>query len=314
MCSPGPGDNYYNKESMDLYSSIYNSLKANFRDVKPVGGNKLYFLASDKAISLSFCELAEKRHVNNIYVNSDYLEDDLILKKSNEIDALINRETKLNRSAFPIACLHSQTYNLSKNPDEKIPSILIMLIAFALPVFTVRRRDIIMYFSASALAGFEMIILITLQITVGNMYQLTGLIIAGFMTGLAVGSGIKNSVLDTILLRNKVIFLTLFYLIFGMLYNYIIIPKNAVFSVIEILIAGFLPAFITGHIFSKLTEKSGEKSNSSSTYSADMAGSALGFIMISSIAVPLLGVQVSIYLLAALVFAGLLSFVNMKQF
>ncbi len=48
-----------------------------------------------------------------------------------------------------------------------------------------------MYFSASALAGFEIIILLSLQVMVGNMYQLTGLIIAGLMTGLAVGSGIN---------------------------------------------------------------------------------------------------------------------------
>ena len=46
-----------------------------------------------------------------------------------------------------------------------------------------------MYFSASALAGFEIIILLTVQIIIGNMYQLTGLVIAGLMAGLALGSG-----------------------------------------------------------------------------------------------------------------------------
>ena len=57
MCSPGPGDNYFNKESLNLYSSIYNSLAGVFKNVKPVVGNKLYFLASDKELSLSFCKL-----------------------------------------------------------------------------------------------------------------------------------------------------------------------------------------------------------------------------------------------------------------
>ncbi len=46
-----------------------------------------------------------------------------------------------------------------------------------------------MYFSASALAGFEIIILLALQLTVGNMYQLTGLVIAAMMAGLAAGAG-----------------------------------------------------------------------------------------------------------------------------
>lgn len=305
MCSPGPGDNYYNKESVDLYSSIFNSLEANFTNVKPVVGNKLYFLASDKPISVAFCDLVEKRHIKNIYVNSDYLEDDLILKKSQEVSEVINHGMELNRSGFPIACLHSQTYQLSKNLNEKIPSLLLMFIIFALPVISVKRKDMIMYFSASALAGFEMIILITLQITVGNMYQLTGLIIAGLMAGLALGSGIKIRVPDTILLRNKVIFLILFYILFGVIYKHFIIPKNAVISVIEIMIAGFLPAFLTGHVFSVLTVNG--ESDSSSVYSADLAGSALGFILISAVAVPLLGIQISIYLLAGLVAAGMLS-------
>jgi hypothetical protein len=98
-----------------------------------------------------------------------------------------------------------------------------------------------------------------------------------------------------------------------MLYNYLILPKNAVYNIIEIMIAGFFPAFLTGHIFSMLTRNPDEKTNSSTTYSADLAGSALGFIIISSVAVPFLGVKVSIYVLAAIVFGGLLSIMNGKR-
>ena len=47
MCSPGPGNNYFNKESVNLYSSIFNSLASSFKNVRPVNGNKLYFIASD---------------------------------------------------------------------------------------------------------------------------------------------------------------------------------------------------------------------------------------------------------------------------
>jgi hypothetical protein len=237
-------------------------------------------------------------------VCSDYLEDELIIKRSAEVSSLINRKTNLNRSAYPIACLHSQAYQFSKNIDEKTPSLLLMAVAFVLPVITLRRKHMIMYFSASALAGFEIIMLITLQITVGNMYQLTGLIIAGFMAGLALGSGTKFSFLDTILLRNKVIFLMLFYLFFGMIYNYFIIPKIAIFSVIGIMFAGFLPAFLTGHIFRELTSY---QENTAVIYSADLAGSALGFVLISGLAVPVLGIRTSVFLLGMLTLGGVIS-------
>lgn len=163
-----------------------------------------------------------------------------------------------------------------------------------------------MYFSASALAGFEIIILLTLQLMVGNMYQLTGLIIAGLMTGLSAGSGINIRFLNTISLRNKVIFLVLFYIIFGLIYNYMIDLKSGFLSLVVILSAGFLPAFFTGHIFRELTSKADGLTKSSAVYSADLAGSAFGFIFISGFAVPILGIQISVFILAALIFGGIL--------
>jgi spermidine synthase len=306
MCSPGPGDSYFNKESLNLYSSVYNSLAASFRYVKPVVGNKLYFIASDKPVSLAFCQLAEKRKIKNIYVCSDFLDDDLIAKRSDEVNDLIDHGIKQNKSAFPVACLHSQSYQFSKNLGEKIPAIVLMFTIFALPVTTIKRKNLLMYFSASALAGFEIIILLTLQIMVGNMYQLTGLVIAGLMTGLAIGTGIKIRWIYTISLRNKVIFLMLFYIIFGLIYNSMIDVKSGILAVIIVITSGFLPAFITGDLFRKLTSQTDGLDASPAIYGADLAGSAFGFIFISGLAVPLLGIQVSVFILAALIFAGIL--------
>ena len=306
ICSPGPGDNYFNKESLNLYSSVYNSLAGVFKNVNPVVGNKLYFLASDKELSLSFCQLAEKRNIKNIYVSSDFLEDGLIRKKSDEFNVLIDHSVKQNRSAFPVACFHSQSYNLSKNIDEKIPAIIVMIIVFALPGIAIKRRNMIMYFCASALAGFEMIILFTLQIIIGNMYQLTGLIIAGLMTGLAVGSGINISFLNSFSLRRKALFLMMFYIGFGLIFNYVIEIKSGLPAVALIVFSVFLPGLCTGHIFRELTINTKVIETSPGTYSADLAGSALGFILISGFAVPLFGIQFSIFLLSLLIFAGIL--------
>lgn len=306
MCSPGPGDNYFNKESLNMYSSIYNSLAASFKNIMPVVGNKLYFIASDNALSSSFCKLADKRNIKNIYVSSDFLDDVLVSRKSEELVSLIDRGTRENRSGFPVACYQSQSYQFSKTLDEKIPAMIFLLLAFAVPVGAIRRRNLLMYFSASALAGFEIILLLTLQIMVGNMYQLTGLIIAGLMAGLAVGSGINFSFLNTISLRSKVIYLLIFYLIFGLIHNYILDLKSLLLSVLAILVSGFLPALFTGRIFHELTMKTGGAEISPAIYSADLAGSAFGFIFISGFAVPLFGIQVSIYLLSALVFGGIL--------
>jgi spermidine synthase len=303
VCSPGPGETYFNKESLNLYSSIYNSLNAVFRNVTPVSGNKLYFISSDEDISVSFCRLAEERGIKNIYVSSDFLSDDLIEKKSAEVISFLDRKVRQNTSIFPVACFHFQSYYFSKNLDEKIPALVLMILAFVMPVLLVQRRNLIMYFSASSLAGFEIILLLTLQLTAGNMYQLTGLIIAGLMAGLAVGSGIN---LNMVTLKTKAFIILLYYTCFALTYSWLLNLKSMVPAVIVIILAGFIPALLTGNIFRELTTSKEGGISSSSTYSSDLAGSALGFILISGIATPVLGIKTSIFLLSVLIFAGFL--------
>jgi spermidine synthase len=306
MCSPGPGDNYFNKESVNLYSSIYNSLAANFKNVKPVGGNKLYLIASDRKLSVSFCELVARKNIKNIYVCSDYLEDDLIERKSAEINSIIDHDIKQNTSAFPIACLHSQAYQFSKTIGEKAPVIIVLFIIFALPLASVKRRNLLMYFCAAALAGFEIIILLILQLMIGNMYQLTGLIVAGLMAGLATGSGINIRFLGLFSLRTKMIFLMLFYLGYGLVYNFLTQIEGVLLSVLLLVFSGFLPAILTGHLFRELTFETDSSNLSPSIYSADLTGSAFGFIIISGFAIPLLGIQVSVFLSGIFILSGIL--------
>jgi predicted membrane-bound spermidine synthase len=306
LCSPGPGDNYLNKEALNMYSSIFNGLSASFKNVKPVIGNKFYFIASDKSLSLSFCQLSDKRQVKNTYVSSDYLDDELINKKSEEALLLLDHKIRQNSLAFPVAIFHSQSYFFSKSIDEKIPTIIVMIILFVLPAAAVKRRNLLMYFTASALAGFEIIILLILQIIEGNMYQLTGLIIAALMAGLALGSGINNGPQNTISIKIKVISLILFYVIFGFLYNNMTELKSGFTATGLIMVSGFLPALLTGSIFRELTLNEEGLLNAPAIYSADLAGSALGFIIISGLSIPLFGIQVSVFLLSVLILAGIL--------
>jgi spermidine synthase len=305
MCSPGPGNDYFNKESVNLYSSVYNSLLSVFRNVIPVMGNKLYFIASDDKLSAGFCLLTGKKKINNIYVSSDFLSDDLIKKKSEEIDRLMDRGIRENRSSFPVATYHFQAYSFSKYAGEKIPAIVLLSCIFAAPLFLIKRTNMLMYFSASALAGFEIIILLTLQIMIGNMYQLTGLIIAGLMAGLALGSGVNIKLLNRLSLSKTGILLMVMYSLTGLLYDYISAIKSD-FAVGLIILTAFLPALLTGRIFRELTKVQDGMSATSSVYSADLAGSALGFILVTGVAIPVLGIQTSIFLISSLIFAGVL--------
>ena len=54
------------------------------------------------------------KKISNIYVSSDFLSDDLITKKTEEITGLMDRGIRQNKSSFPVASYHFQSYNFSK--------------------------------------------------------------------------------------------------------------------------------------------------------------------------------------------------------
>ena len=305
-CSPGINPNYFSKESVRLYSSVFNSLKSTFENVIPVSGNKLYFIASDYDLSTSFCEMVSKKNLNNVYVGPDYLSDDLVKSKSDEIISLMDSSIKQNRSVFPIACFYYQSFNLSKSQNEKIPAIIILMLLLLLSLRYFRQKNAIMYFSAFTLAGYEIILLLTLQLTIGNMYQITGLIIAGLLAGLAVGSGIRIELFENKNFDIKVLLLILFYVIAGLSVETLMAISNHFVVTGLLVLSGFLPAVITGSFFRDLTSGEISNSDSSNVYSADLSGSALGFIIFSGFAVPFFGISTSLFILPFLVFTGFL--------
>lgn len=306
MCSPGIWDNYPNQESINLFSSVYNSLKDVFVNVVPIVGNKLYFLASDSELSSSVCDLAVLRGTHNIYVGPDYLSDDLIKTKSDEVVSLIDREVKINTIAFPVSTFHFQSYFISRNLNEKIPAFLIMILLFVIPMVKIRRESYSMYFSAASLAGFEIIVLLSIQLAAGNMYQLTGMILAVFMSGLAAGSYSIFRVIERVPLKIKMLSIVIWYFIIALIINHLLSAVNPLSAILIIVISILPPSYMTGSVFRELTIKDNNGLVSARTYGADLAGSALGFIVISGLVLPLLGIKASIFLLSGLILTGIL--------
>jgi hypothetical protein len=126
------------------------------------------------------------------------------------------------------------------------------------------------------------------------------------MAGLAVGSGINFTFQYTFSLRSKVILLIIFYIIFGLTYDLMIELRSGLLSVLVIMASGFLPALFTGRIFRELTLGNYGLTSSPAVYSADLAGSAFGFIFISGFVVPAFGIKISVFLLSALICTGIL--------
>jgi len=305
LCTPGPSETYYNPEELRLYSSVYNSLRSVFKNVIPVAGNKLYFIASDNELSTAFCRMVNEKGIINTWVNNDFLSDDLTASKTEEITALMDKDIKVNRVSSPVTSYHYQSLNLSRNRNEKAPALILMVLLFAIPAFAIKKRHTAMYFSASALAGFEVTILLTMQIIAGNIYHLTGLVIAGIMTGLAIGAANDFRFLKSSSLAFRMVLLLSFYAGFGAVFTLIAQMRNGLPSTIFIILAAIIPAVLTGNIFRQMTSGTGDPANPSLVYSADLAGSAAGFILVTGFIIPAFGIATTVFLLGVLVLAGI---------
>jgi hypothetical protein len=312
-CSPGINPDYFNREGLKYYSSVYNTLKAVFKNVIPISGTKLYYIASDKDLSPAICSLVQQKKIVNSYVGQDYLSDDLISAKTKEVTGLLDKHARINHDTLPVACFYYQAFDLSKDLSQKIPAVILLLILFAIPGFAVKRRHTVMYFSAFALAGFEIVILLMLQTAVGNMYEITGLIIAGIMSGLALGTMFEMPLLKGISLTGISIILIIIYLISAFASSLIISVSPGFVAIILLIINGFLPAMATGQVFRQMTSGEAMINDPAVVYSSDLLGSAAGFILFSGLAVPLLGIRNSILALPVLIALGLLLSVSDKK-
>jgi spermidine synthase len=306
MCSPGIGENYFNKESTVLYSSIFVSLGTSFKNILPVVGNKLYYLASEGPLSTDICNRITEKNIRNIYVSSDYLSDDLIKMKSEEFTKTLNMDERENSLSRPVASFHFQNYNISKNAGGKIPAFILMALVFVSPAIFIKRRNYLMYTTAGALAGFEIVLLLLLQATAGNMYHFTGLIISAVMTGLALGSGINYLWLNKITPVMSAVSIGIIFILSGFSTDLFLTIGNKSYILIIVLFMALLPSFLTGHLYRELVNRGSSHNTPSEVYGSDLAGSALGFVIISTISVPVLGLKATIILLSVLIFAGIL--------
>jgi hypothetical protein len=147
--------------------------------------------------------------------------------------------------------------------------------------------------------------------TVGNIYLLSALVLTLIMAGLAAGAG-RGPAGSA---RSVMIFTVLLAVIYGttgfLAPSLVTAAPGAVlpFILIFLLAAGFL----TGSVYRMLTLK-GSQRTTGRVYASDLAGSALGYLTVSTVLVPLAGISnVSFVLAAMILIAGIIVSVHFKH-
>jgi spermidine synthase len=311
---------YVGNDALKVQSTMYQTIKAVFKNVLVIPGEKNYFLASDGSLTAAVATLGTKQGIENEYVNEYFLDDASLQERSATIMKRISAAAPLNLDFEPVGCYRQLHYWLSYKGNFNFYLLVIPLILL-LFVAGMRSSGTTVALFSAGLSSFslEIILILTFQVIYGYVYLATGIFITLFMAGLAPGVFLakrysqKSTYKSLVLLQVLSVCIILLSLACISIFNHWDIPTVLVHGIFSVLIFGM--AMITGaqfHIASVL--KSGNiQQVAASSYSADMLGSAAGALLVNALIVTSFGFITSLYVVVGVSIFGIILLLIKKQ-
>ncbi len=313
--------NYISDEARQINSVLYKTLQQSFKNIIIIPGQRNYFIASDKKLDLNIAKLIEKKNIDNEYVNQYYIDDNLLKQRSDYILNNLSQNVAINKDFTPVSYYNQLLYWLSYfKSNFKILAAIILLFL----IIIIARLNIInlgLFSAGFAGSSIEIILLISFQIIYGYVFQMTGIIITIFMLGLAIGSFYTHKFLHkaSIINYTKILFIIGLYslllpIILLMLKSYNLNPifTHIIFGILTLIIST-----LTGIEFSLASKiQTGNTALiTAKIYSADLLGSAIGALIVTTYMIPLWGiVKVSIFIGLFNLFIGIVILMKKRKY
>ncbi|MBE0647266.1 MAG: hypothetical protein IH596_05730 [Bacteroidales bacterium] len=300
------GSDYVSPEAGKLNSCVYNTLKNHFSHVAILPSSKNYFLASDDSLSLAIPSMIIRRGIQTDYVNPYYFDEELLQDRSRFVMGKLSQESSINYDFHPVAYFYQQAYWLSyfRQNYTLVGGMILMVIVFSF--LAIDRVNAGVFAAGFTASSTEIILLMGFQIIFGYVYQALGVLIMVFMLGLALGAASRKILFKSIrprsylLLQLLMAVVAILVLLFISLVPFLELPDAVVFSAFLFFVLGI--SFLTGLIFSyaALLSKGGIDKVAASNYAVDLYGAALGALLTTVILLPLLGIKMTLVMLALL--------------
>jgi spermidine synthase len=292
-----PGAEYQGPEARSSSSILHATLRQVFANVLVVPGSRNYFLASDGPLDIHIGRLIEARGVTTTYVNRFYLDDRMLEQRSAEITRSLAAGAPVNTDLEPISYYRQLDYWLSY--FGAVPEVWMLLVVAAIALLLWRFSAVGMGIFVGGFVGvsLEILLLLVVQILSGSLYYMTGIVITAFMAGLAAGSWAARRYLPRAGMRTFAglqLGVALACILLPTLFE-VLLKTDASAAAVQILCSSlaFSFALLFGAEFAVAASVRGGSPGSmaSELYGLDLAGSALGALMISVYAIPLFGVS-----------------------
>jgi spermidine synthase len=316
----GHYENYVSPGLARLLASAHRTLRLSFGQVRMIPGGRVFFLASDGPLSLDIAARLEQRGLATKLVNRHYLDAMLAPDRLADLDRAVAQPADINTDFNPALYYYHLHHWLSQFTERTVlPSgkvlgggLLLLLAAGLLGLRAVPR---VIFAAGFAAAALEVVLLLGFQVLYGSLYRQVGLMVTAFMAGLAVGAWRANRRVEreaTAGLSPARLLLLLSCAIAGLaaLLPFILpqlgrldaLTGSALSGQGIVLLLTFLLAALVGGQFplAGATGSGAAAATASRLYTADLAGAALGALLVSALLIPLLGVTAVCLLTAAL--------------
>ncbi len=293
--------NYMSTEKTGIETTVFQTLKNNFRHVEIIPGERDYFIASDATLRIDIAKLSASKKIDTKYVNQYYIDDASIEQRGTFIKDNLKKEKLLNLDEKPLPVYYHTLQFISEYTSGKWMLIAIPVIILLMPLLFMRKIAAGMYIAGFTASSFEILIIFAFQTFYGYVYSAIGIIIAIFMGGLALGSIVGNRFSATkkhfvsgqvLLVLYALLFPVFWYLQKGIGNSYIGLLLFILITVLLSAITGF--QYVVG---TKLLPGNYTRT-APLLYAVDLIGSSLGAIVISVILLPLMGVIDSCLMIA----------------
>ena len=312
-----PYSNYLEEEKAGVLSTVYSSAKEHFPHIRLIPGEKHYFLCSAKEYSKPVTRQIQEKEIQTQYVNRNYLNDMQLKMRGDLVMKKLDKDARPNRDFKPVAFFrHIQWWMGMFQQDPWLIGGIILAVGVLL-IMLMKPLSSGLFAAGFTSTTAEVMLIFAFQILYGNIYHLTGIIFTVFMAGLFGGAWFAGRIIPTPD-KSKVIGVQLLLALLAIAIPVIaggITGWPAIPVYILLLAFALLAGLLTGLQFSTVSkvDKRSYAVLSSSVYSADLAGAALGALLVGVFLIPNLGMILTGGIIALLnVGAAIVIFVNRK--
>jgi spermidine synthase len=291
----GYSQNYLSDIRKKKLSTLYNTARLYFKNVRFLPGQKAYLICRDGELSSDIPARLKSKSIKTSYIEGFFYgnvtqERIKRLKDSLDPNEEINTdfEPRLTNTVF-------QEWFTKHNTSPRLFIVILFVLTVIYMVF-LRREEYILFSTGLTTMGVEMLIIFSFQVVYGYIYLQIGAIITAFLLGLLPGAiagktwKLRN--------RSKLIFSEALLLsILLLFYVWVAYFRNELHPFFFLGFC-FLFSFLCGFQFPVVTNTIGEeRSPVAGCLAADLCGASVGTLATGAILIPFWGIKSAVIFL-----------------